>query len=59
LIASASIHARKAQSSSGRRAALYRLRVGDFRIIYEVRDKELLVLVVEVVRRNERSYHGL
>jgi len=28
--------------------ALYRVRSGDYRIIYQVRDKELLVLVVRV-----------
>jgi len=33
--------------------ALYRVRVGDYRIIYEVRDGELVVLVVRVGHRRE------
>jgi mRNA interferase RelE/StbE len=32
---------------------LYRVRVGDFRIIYAIRDKELLVLIVRVADRKE------
>ncbi len=32
---------------------LYRLRVGDYRIIYQVQDKVLLVLVVKVGHRRE------
>jgi len=32
---------------------LYRLRVGDYRIVYEIRDKELLVLVVKVGHRKD------
>ena len=31
----------------------YRLRVGNFRIIYEIRDAELLVLVLKVGRRRD------
>jgi len=31
----------------------YRLRVGDYRVLYEVRDKALLVLVVRVGHRRE------
>jgi mRNA interferase RelE/StbE len=31
----------------------FRLRVGDYRIIYEVRDQELLVLVVRIGHRRE------
>jgi mRNA interferase RelE/StbE len=32
---------------------LYRLRVGDYRIIYQIQDKVLLVLVVRVGSRKE------
>jgi mRNA interferase RelE/StbE len=33
--------------------ALYRIRVGDHRIVYEVRDDVLLVVVVRVAHRRE------
>jgi len=33
--------------------ALYRIRVGDYRIIYQIRDSELLVLVVVIGHRRE------
>ncbi len=36
----------------------WRLRVGDYRILYTVRDRELLVLVVEVVPR-DKAYRRL
>ena len=32
---------------------LYRLRVGDYRIIYQIQDKILLILVLRVGNRNE------
>lgn len=32
---------------------LYRIRVGDYRIVYQVRDTELLVLVVAIGHRRE------
>ncbi len=32
---------------------LWRIRVGDYRVVYEVRDKVLLVLVVRVAHRRE------
>jgi mRNA interferase RelE/StbE len=32
---------------------LYRLRIGDYRIIYAIRDRELIVLVVKVGHRRE------
>jgi len=33
--------------------ALYRIRVGDYRIIYQIRDSELLILVVAIGHRRE------
>ena len=35
------------------RDGLWRIRVGDYRIIYEVRDRILVVLVVRVAHRRE------
>ena len=32
---------------------LYRLRVGDYRIIYQIRDQALLVLVIKISHRRE------
>ena len=32
---------------------LYRLRVGDYRVIYQIRDKVLLVLVVKIGHRKD------
>ncbi|HOC57210.1 MAG TPA: type II toxin-antitoxin system RelE/ParE family toxin [Verrucomicrobiota bacterium] len=32
---------------------LYRIRVGDFRIVYQIRDEVLLVLVVKIGHRRE------
>lgn len=31
----------------------YRLRVGDYRILYEIQDDRLLILIVEVAHRRE------
>ena len=31
----------------------YRIRVGDYRVIYDIRDKKLLVLVIEVGHRGD------
>jgi mRNA interferase RelE/StbE len=32
---------------------IYRIRVGDYRILYEVRDKELVICIVETGHRRE------
>lgn len=32
---------------------LYRLRVGDFRLIYAIRDRELIVLIVKIGHRRQ------
>ena len=37
----------------------YRIRIGRYRVIYEVRDKDRLVLIVRIVIRDERAYRGL
>ncbi len=37
----------------GRLRGYYRIRVGDHRVIYDVRDRELVVLVVRVADRRE------
>jgi mRNA interferase RelE/StbE len=38
--------------------ALYRIRVGDWRIIYAIEDDKLIVLIVEIGPRG-RVYRGL
>lgn len=38
--------------------AAYRIRVGPYRIVYEVYDSEKLVLLLQVVRRSERTYRS-
>jgi len=37
---------------------LWRVRVGDWRIVYQIRDTELVVLVIDVAHRRE-VYRGL
>ena len=34
----------------------YRIRMGDYRIVYEVYDRDSLVLILQVVRRTETTY---
>ena len=34
----------------------YRIRVGAYRVVYEVYDKDSLVLLLQVVRRTETTY---
>ncbi|MCJ7625915.1 MAG: type II toxin-antitoxin system RelE/ParE family toxin [Anaerolineaceae bacterium] len=38
---------------------LYRIRVGNYRIIYAVLDNEMVVLVVKAARRSESTYRNL
>jgi len=38
---------------------LYRIRVGDYRIIYQIHAREVLVLVIRIRRRDEFTYRGL
>ena len=42
---------------TGPQERLYRYRVGDHRVIYEVFDKEVVVLVVKIAKR-EDAYKG-
>lgn len=42
----------------GGKEDLYRVRVGDYRIVYQVRQKRLLVLIVRIGHRSE-VYRGL
>ncbi|MFQ5488631.1 MAG: type II toxin-antitoxin system RelE/ParE family toxin [Gammaproteobacteria bacterium] len=34
----------------------YRIRVGGYRVVYEIYDKESMVLLIQVVRRTEATY---
>jgi len=36
----------------------YRIRVGNYRVVYEVYDHENLVLILQVARRNEATYRS-
>jgi len=36
----------------------YRIRVGSYRVVYEVYDSENLVLILQVVRRTEATYQS-
>lgn len=36
----------------------YRIRVGSYRVVYEVYDNEKLVLILQVVRRTEATYRS-
>jgi mRNA interferase RelE/StbE len=35
----------------------YRIRVGSYRVVYEVFDNDKLVLILQIVRRSETTYH--
>jgi len=37
----------------------YRVRVGDYRVIYIVLDDEQVIIVVRIARRGESTYKGL
>ena len=38
---------------------VYRIRVGNYRVIYKVFEDEKLVLIGRIARRNETTYKGL
>jgi mRNA interferase RelE/StbE len=41
------------------RDKLYRIRVGNYRVVYAVFDKALVVIVVKAARRSEKTYEDL
>ena len=38
---------------------VYRLRVGDYRVIYKVFDEERLIIIGRVARRSEKTYRDV
>lgn len=36
----------------------YRIRVGNYRVVYDVYDSDSLVLILQVARRSETTYRG-
>jgi mRNA interferase RelE/StbE len=50
---------RGALKLTGAQANLYRIRVGDYRVVYQVRDDVLIVVILRVGKRDEASYRGL
>jgi mRNA interferase RelE/StbE len=40
-------------------SALWRIRVGNFRIVYSIDDDNAIIRIVKVARRNEDTYKGL
>ena len=38
---------------------LHRIRIGDWRIIYAILDRERRIIIVRVTRRSEKTYKGL
>jgi len=40
-------------------SGLWRIRVGQYRVVYHINDEERLVIVVCVARRTEDTYKGL
>ena len=40
-------------------AAVWRIRIGRFRIVYEINDEDRHLAVLRVALRNERTYRGL
>jgi len=45
---SKNLNATKLQGRQG-----YRLRIGDWRVIYEIQNKELIILVIKIAKRGE------
>ena len=41
------------------RASIYRIRVGDWRIIYAIFDKDNLIIVGKITRRSEDTYQRM
>ena len=57
-IANLSINPRPAgvKKLSGRLNGVWRLRIGDYRLLYDVDDKQRIVWIFDVRKRNERTY---
>jgi mRNA interferase RelE/StbE len=36
----------------------YRIRVGNYRVVYDVYDRDKLVLILQIARRSEATYRG-
>jgi mRNA interferase RelE/StbE len=36
----------------------YRIRVGNYRVVYDVYDSDSLVLILQIARRSETTYRG-
>lgn len=41
------------------RGQIYRIRVGDWRIIYAILDREKIVLIGKIARRSKDTYNGV
>ena len=50
-------HPHSGSSLKGEYRGIRRIRVGDFRVLYEVSDKDLIILVIRVATREE-AYRG-
>ncbi len=42
-----------ARTFKGTRREVYRLRIGDYRVLYQIRDEILLILVIKIGHRRE------
>jgi mRNA interferase RelE/StbE len=42
-----------------RESGLWRIRIGDFRIVYAIDDEAQIIIIVRVVRRKEHTYKNL
>jgi mRNA interferase RelE/StbE len=36
----------------------WRMRVGPYRVVYDIHDEQALVVILKVARRNEATYRG-
>ena len=39
--------------------AVYRIRIGQWRVIYQIRDREQTVVIGKITRRSERTYRDI
>ncbi|MDO8805843.1 MAG: type II toxin-antitoxin system RelE/ParE family toxin [Elusimicrobiota bacterium] len=52
-------HNPRPQGSLKLKDAIHRVRVGDWRILYAIDDKQQTVIILRVLRRSERTYKGI